>query len=463
MPSIEHILQVLDKAHTGPICTVSDWNYKVLPQAVSQKLENYGLKKTCDTKNPINTDDELANRFFKAGFELAVELGLICQDTERVIKVTEEELDEAIRNAPSELALGKGRDAVVLKQRKPEDKLQPLSFSPMGHLISEDIWVRLVQGIAQQHEIDGLRSPIISTILGRPALADSPYETLAGRYEAQLTKEALWRAGRPGMNTQSVASSPTAYGLFGGYGIPGGFDPEATLVTILCPGELTTTYSTLHKVVHTINCGGKFSSGTASMIGGYPGPPEGAALAQISNILLQYAVHKPDCHLCEILDVRYSGSCGREGQWAESVAVQAISRNTHFLSRGVVNQVGGPCTEMLLYESAVAMLNLSSSGVASTLGPRTSGTKYADHITPLECKFCAEVIKRSAGMTRKKANEVVKMLIPKYESMLWHPPIGKSFRDCYDIKTLTPTQEWLDIYLKVKRELIELGVPLEYP
>jgi methylamine--corrinoid protein Co-methyltransferase len=118
---------------------------------------------------------------------------------------------------------------------------------------------------------------------------------------------------------------------------------------------------------------------------------------------------------------------------------------------------------MLLYESAVAMLNLSSSGVASTLGPRTSGTKYADHITPLECKFCAEVIKRSAGMTRKKANEVAKMLIPKYESMLWHPPIGKSFRDCYDIKTLTPTQEWLDIYLKVKRELIELGVPLEYP
>jgi len=66
-------------------------------------------------------------------------------------------------------------------------------------------------------------------------------------------------------------------------------------------------------------------------------------------------------------------------------------------------------------------------------------------------------------MTRKQANEIVKVLIPKYESMLWNPPIGKSFRDCYDMNTLKPTQEWLNIYLKVKQELIELGVPLEYP
>jgi len=463
MASIERALQILDKAHTGPICTMKEWNYKVLPQAVLQKLEKYGLKKTCDTENPVNTDDELADRFYQAGFELAVELGMICQDTERVIKITEEELDEAIRNAPSELVLGKGKDTVILKSRKPEEEFPPICLSPMGHLISEDIWVRLVQGIAQQPEIDGLRSPVSPTIFGRPALAGTPYETAAGRYEAQLTKEALWRAGRPGLCTMSVASSPTAYGQLAGYGTPGGFDPEVILACILCPGELTTAYSTLHKVVHVINCGGKMYVGDASMIGGYAGPPEGAALTQIAANLLQIVVHQADCHGGEELDVRYSGSCGREGQWAESIACQALRRNTHLLNINVINQVAGPSTEMLLYESAVAMLNVSTSGGAGYLGPRTSGTKYADHITPLECKFCAEVLKRSAGMTRKQANEIAKVLIPKYETMLWNPPIGKSFRDCYDINKLQPTQEWLDIYLRVKRELIELGVPLEYP
>jgi methylamine--corrinoid protein Co-methyltransferase len=118
---------------------------------------------------------------------------------------------------------------------------------------------------------------------------------------------------------------------------------------------------------------------------------------------------------------------------------------------------------MLLYESAVGVLNISVSGVSSYQGPRSGGGKYADHITPLECKFCGEVLKCSAGMTRKEVNEITKVLLPRYEGMLLDPPKGKSFRECYDLNTLNPTQEWLDIYLKVKRELIELGVPLNYP
>ena len=54
-------------------------------------------------------------------------------------------------------------------------------------------------------------------------------------------------------------------------------------------------------------------------------------------------------------------------------------------------------------------------------------------------------------------------LIPKYEPDLYNPHIGKSFKECYDLATLEPTPEWLDIYLRVKKELIEMGVPLQYP
>lgn len=106
---------------------------------------------------------------------------------------------------------------------------------------------------------------------------------------------------------------------------------------------------------------------------------------------------------------------------------------------------------------------MASSGVSINNGPRTSGVKHLDHISPLECKFCGEMLTASAGIRRKTANEISKVLTPKFESMLWNPPIGKRFQDCYDLKTLRPTQEWLDIYLRVKRELIDLGVPLAYP
>lgn len=155
----------------------------------------------------------------------------------------------------------------------------------MGHLITEDVYVQLHQGIAQHREIDILRSGTLGTMFGRPVLAGSPYETAVGMYQARLTREALWRAGRPGMSNLAIASSPTAYGQLGGFGLPGGCDPEVDVALILAPGELTTSFEVLHKMIHAINCGAKTTNGYSSMIGGYPGRPEGAAMTRVATIL----------------------------------------------------------------------------------------------------------------------------------------------------------------------------------
>ena len=459
--SLESFLRVLDKAHTGPICTVNDWNLKVLPEMASQKLKDFRLAGTCDTENPINTDDELADTYFKAGFELALEAGLLCTDTERIIKVNEEELRSTLKSAKSEIALGKGRDTVIWKARKPEDKHPAIFGCPMGNLVSEDVWLRLNQGIAELPEVDFFGGGTIPTIFGRRVLAGTPYETLTGRYQAQLTREVLWRAGRPGMPTRGITSSPTAYGQLGGFGTVGGLDPTMDIANSMPPSEMLTNYDVLHKIANAVNCGATIRVQSVSMIGGYLGPPEAAALVQIACAFLIRAAYDADMIGGSMFDVRYGGNCGRHGVWAESVHLQALSRNTHILNHNTVNQTAGPCTEMLLYESAVGMINLSASGTSSHMGPRSGGGKNADHLTPLECKFCGEVLKKSAGMTRKQANEIIKVLIPKYESMLGNAPAGKRFQDCYDLETLKPTKEWLDIYLKVKRELMNLGVPLE--
>ncbi len=459
--SVEHILTVLDRAHHGPLCTVKEWETRVIPTKVSQKLKEHGLQRTFSPENPINTDDTLADEFFKAGFELAVDMGALCSDTERVVKLTEEELRDAIRRAPSELVLGKGLDKVVMKHRKPEDKYPPLLNASLGTAVSEDIWMQLNQGIAQVREIDVFHGGSLVTVFGRPVLAGTPYETLVGRYEAQLMREVLWRAGRPGLHQIGVVSSPTVFGQLGGFGIAGGFDPANSTALVLAPGEMQVPYASLHKVVQAMNCGALIASGFGSMIGGYPGSPEGAALVQIAGTFFQLAVLQAHYVGASIYDIRNTATSGRNGQWATSVLHQAVSRNTHVLKRCISSQIAGPCTEMLLYESAVGMMNLSASGVEITSEPRSASGKYTDYLTPLECKFCGEVQKRSAGMTRKKVNEVAKVLIPKYEDRLQDPPKGKSARECYDLKTLKPTQEWLDIYLKVKTELIELGVPLD--
>ena len=89
--------------------STKEWDTKILPKTIKGILKEYGLARTLDMDNPINCDDDLADTFFKAGRELALELGIFCEDTERVIKMTEDELLETIRDYPDHLILGKAR------------------------------------------------------------------------------------------------------------------------------------------------------------------------------------------------------------------------------------------------------------------------------------------------------------------------------------------------------------------
>ena len=460
--SLIEMVDVLDKAHNGPLCTLKDWNVRVLPKSIAAKLKEHCLNGTYDPDNPVNCDDELADRFFQAAFELAVETGVLCQDTERIMKFSEDELRMALKNAPDELILGKGQDARVIKHRKPEDTYPTRCSAPTAIIVSEDIFVPFTQAMVQYPEIDVLEGATLPTVLGRKVLADTPYETLVGWYEAQLSKEALWRAGRPGMCKTGILSSPTAFGHLGGFGHPGGLDPEKDVALVLTPGELTTSYEPMHKVIQTNAAGGRVLMNYGTMIGGFSGPPEGAALAAIAMGILSFAAH-PRIHMTgvDMVDVTYFGNTGRAGVWAHSILHQAYARNTHYVSWDMLDAVGGPGEDMLLYEDAVIFLTYSVSGGCGCFTTRSTGVKYPEYLTPLECRFSAEVAKRSAGMTRKQANEIVKKLIPRYEDKLKNPPKGKSFRELFDLQTLKPVKEYVDLYLRIKKELIELGIPLD--
>ena len=63
-------------------------------------------------------------------------------------------------------------------------------------------------------------------------------------------------------------------------------------------------------------------------------------------------------------------------------------------------------------------------------------------------------------VTREQANEVVKRILSEYEDQFGDPPLGKRFDECYDLDTLQPTQEYLDLYDRIKEKLTRFG--LEY-
>jgi methylamine--corrinoid protein Co-methyltransferase len=278
-----------------------------------------------------------------------------------------------------------------------------------------------------------------------------------GDYESQLKKEALWRAGRPGMPCTGIAGACTEYGHLGGVGALKG---SGNITMSLTPVELKCTFSNFHRIIAGLNNGQKIRAGGFSYIGGYAGPAEGAVLANIATDLLIPTILQSDYTSSYVYDIQLFGNCGRKALWANSVAIQAVSRNTGFMRNKIVNETAGPCTEMFLYEAAMGLMNHCVSGASKTTQPRSAGGRYTDYITPLEAWWCGEVFKSCAGMTRKQANEIVKKVLPKYEEKLKSPDKGKSLQECFDLKRMEPSAEYKEIYNRVKNELLDLGMPL---
>jgi methylamine--corrinoid protein Co-methyltransferase len=264
----------------------------------------------------------------------------------------------------------------------------------------------------------------------------SPYEHLAGRLQADLMREAIHRAGRDGMPMDAVGSSFTHYGVLGGYGVPGGYRPGKDLVLILSRADFWTSYESLFKLTQTYVTGGSHISASSwIMLGGYAGGPEGTAVACIAYTLLLMAA--------------FQGS--RSG---------VIPFDISYMGNSINNQVAGPNTKMLLYETLVGMTNMGASGVTNVVGTRSAGGRLTNFLSPLEHRFGGEVFKASAGITRAHANDIARRFIPKYEDQLKSPPDGKPFQECYDVQQLKPTAEWQRMYDEVRADAVQAGLKI---
>jgi methylamine--corrinoid protein Co-methyltransferase len=455
------IYEILERAHKGEYCTAKDWDIKKINGTIRKVLKEYNLEHVCDVNNPINTDYALADRFYQAGFDLALRLGFWVEDTERIIAVSQEELENALKFAPAQVFVGEGKDGTWIKSRTPGDASYPCQQAcSLGITVSEDIYMQLVTGIAAEREVDILEAGSLTTVRGHEVLSGTPWETLMGYVHGQMQREARRRAGRPGMGGIGSISATTEFGQFGAYGTPGGFLPT-DLALILFPSEMKIDYRTLNKVVHTLNMGGMVKADSPAMIGGMPGSPEGAVISNVACSILSYAILQNHVGGGEIYDVRYLANVNREGLWALGMVTQALSRNTHILLHNISNDVSGPCTKTLLYEIAAGQATLASCGSSVSTGPRTAGGKLNDYITPLECRFTAEVTHKASGMDPKDVNEVVKKLLPLYEDNIKTPNLGKPYQKAYDVTTGKPTDEWMEIYDTVKKEVREMGIPLD--
>jgi methylamine--corrinoid protein Co-methyltransferase len=452
------LLEVLKRAETGPMITEQDFERKLVAPTARRLVEEYGIQFNGQTIIP--SDDDLADRLFQAGLDFAVEVGMFCQDTTRRITWTRTEYEDGLRHCPTEVEMGMDRDAVTARARVPEDTNPPIaSGGPVGVVFPEEMFVPVMVAYAREPVIDMLEPAIIETAYGQQIKAASPWEVVGGWREAELCMETLRQAGRPGMCLACVTLSSTSTGHISPISY-GGFRPsDWHHCSVL--SELKTNYSLLSKVAHATFVGGNIESYLNPIFGGYFGGPEGVAIGLTAGlILLQQNYMGTTMSVSTAHPTMHCGSTS-DLLWAQSLAFQAVSRNTNIIIASMNKPAGGPGDKSVLYENAALALTNSVSGLSVVEASMTaSGINYK-HASPLEAKLSAEVAKTAAGVSREEANEIVRRLLAIYEPGLPAGPIGKPFDEVYDLSTLQPTPEWLGMYEEVKAELVEMGLPLD--
>ena len=191
------IADVYERFVKGKKVAESDWDYTILPTKLTELKDKYKLN---FGNKIIPEDKQTMNNLFLAGLEMLVETGYYCTDLGRVMKVTEEEVWEGIKKTPTKLIMGEGRDIARFYPRKGNSPVKPIiQGGPTGSPISEDIFVQVMQSYAQEGIVDTLVNGVFTTIEGKPAKTNTPYEVLATMAELRAVKEARVRAGRPGM------------------------------------------------------------------------------------------------------------------------------------------------------------------------------------------------------------------------------------------------------------------------
>ncbi len=455
----ERLVEIFKRSRSGPFMKEVEYDL-MLSKRLRELLKEYQITYSPDLLVPA--DDDLADRVFQAGLQLLVDVGSYHLDTQRVIKFTRNEILEALRQAPSEIRVGEGRDMVIATHRNIEDPRAPLNLTgPAGQACSEDVYLANLISYAQEPYVDAIESGATLTYNGQDIMAGTLMEVLAVQRDAATAREAVRRVGKPGMHIGDAATGMTAIGKMAASEPINGLRPcDGRLVAQMC--ELKVDDDQLARVPHLLNYGSHIINLMTPLTGGVGGGPDGVAVVSVAETLLGVMAYFATYHYLSITHIKWTNNSDPWGMYVLAMAGQAMARNSHIVWTDDPFCVSGPGTDELLYEVAGHAIIGSVCGYTQH-GVGSTGGNLPDHHTGLEAGFQGEVgvAATRSGITRARANEIVLELLDKYKDTFKSPKRGKPFQEVYDLKSITPTQEWQDCYRRVKEELTRLGLQFE--
>jgi methylamine---corrinoid protein Co-methyltransferase len=447
--------EVLRRAEEGPYMKENDFDMKLFREA-TKLVKEYDLK--FDKEIVVTGDDKMADAIFEGGLRLALEMGMLSVSTSRIIHFDEAELRLALRVALKEMVLGIGKDSRILRARTFGDGYPMLVTGGCpGTPLSEDLFLPVMLSYAKEPLIDTLIPGSLTVIEGMDVRTGGPLEIRACRQEMIWTREALERAGRPGLHIYAAGeSSATELGTLAIANERYMRISDSHMIPVL--SELKTDNARLSRVMTGLEYPAFTTSLIDPIIGGFGGGPAGAALVLAAAIILSTAAYGVDMHCLHPIHNKYISVSTKEGMWVDSVVGRAFARNAPLALLADAWTTAGAGTANILYETAAMAIAQETSALHTDSLGSTNGVY--PNCSGLEARFFAEVVHAAFNqkMTPEFANDLVLKLFEKYESGFENPDFGLPFPEVYDIRTIEPKPEWLDIYKRVKDEVADMGV-----
>jgi len=449
--------KIVQRSENGPYMKESEYDM-ALARLVTQLVRSHGL--AFDPRVPVPADDDLADRLYRAGVELFVEMGVYNQSTQRRILFERSEVEATLAAAPDTVVLGTGKDAVVESHRGIEDTAPCRMHSgPTGTPTSERYHALILQSCAQEPLVNCLGHGSVATYQGQPIIPNSPLEILAARRDAVQAREAVRRAGRPGMHIEDIASPLTCSGKMAAFDPETGLRPSDGLLVSQIP-ELKTNYDQLSRVAYMQMAGMRIVDLMTPLVGGLGGGAEGTAVVTVASHLLGVLCYHASYHFMGHMSLQWSHNTDAMGLWIQAAAGQALARNTPLISVNDLYTRSGLGTDEMLWEVAAGALVGAACGLHQHGVGATCGTSF-DHTSGLEARFQAQVAHAALGKSRREVNELVVECMGHYSAALRVPKAGKPFSELVNLETLEPKEEWLDVYRRVQAALQRMNLDLD--
>ena len=457
------LLEVAERTQKGPKMDENDWNMGLF-RKMNALARKYEIQYPKDG-SWFNADESMVERAWQAALDFLVEDGVYCISTGRVVRFSEDEVKQAVREIPAQVVMGEGRDQRTVTKGK-LDCQGPMFWRPGHHApFTEDLAPLVVRNFATIGDpcyMEGFNFPAVD---GRE-IHGLPLEAYAAKREIAWMREGVRKAGRPGMAVALYPISTRAAALIAPIDPVAGLRPtDGILLSILPDVKMEHDLLTAAIVYEDYGCF-KVNGGGSAAIGGFCGGLEGAIVESVVKPIAGWLVYRDAITYAGVGHI--GSTTGRtisvkpERAWATSLVCHTLNAKTNFAywGGGAGGSSTGPGTETFLWEVALGAIGVPING-GHLAAPRQHRAAMNASQTPLEAIWALEVASavRKANYTRNGVNHILEKIASKLEGQ--PHATGIDLRECWDLVTHQPTPAYREKYLRVKEELASWGLEFD--